>query len=107
MYRIPGFTWVPETLGTWVYLAPPESDRLLQAVNLDQELPNQPSTDVPESVSKRLSFRDKVIVIISIIIAVLIIAHVHPLTPAYKQVLYIYTSGTTGLPKAAVVKNSR
>jgi len=59
----------------------PNGLRVHQAVNLDHELPNQPSTDVPESVSKRLSFRDKV--------------------------LYIYTSGTTGLPKAAVVKNSR
>ena len=32
----------------------------VQAIHLDHELPNQPSTDVPDSVSKRLSFRDKV-----------------------------------------------
>ena len=52
----------------------------MQAVNLDHELPNQPSTDVPESVSKRLSFRDKVIIIIImivIIIIVIIIVHVY------------------------------
>jgi solute carrier family 27 fatty acid transporter 1/4 len=55
--------------------------RVPGAASLDHELPRQPVTEVPEAVSKRLSFRDKV--------------------------LYIYTSGTTGLPKAAVVKNSR
>lgn len=50
-------------------------------MDLDTELPRQSSDEVPERISKRLSFRDKV--------------------------LYIYTSGTTGLPKAAVVKNAR
>ena len=48
---------------------------------LDKEMVNQPDTPVPQAISDRLSFTDKL--------------------------LYIYTSGTTGLPKAAVVKNSR
>jgi len=48
---------------------------------LDKEMENQPDTPVPEAITDRLSFTDKL--------------------------LYIYTSGTTGLPKAAVVKNSR
>ena len=52
-------TWVPGY--TWVHLS---LTLCMQAVNLDHELPNQPSTDVPESVSKRLSFRDKVIIMI-------------------------------------------
>jgi len=49
--------------------------------SLDRELQNYSMNDVPDSVKKCLSFKDKL--------------------------LYIYTSGTTGLPKAAVVKNSR
>ena len=48
---------------------------------LDKEMENQPNTPVPQAITDRLSFTDKL--------------------------LYIYTSGTTGLPKAAVVKNSR
>ena len=64
-------TWVPGYLGPW-YLGPPIA-HLVQAINLDHELPNHPSTDVPESVSKRLSFRDKVTIIIIIIIVIFII----------------------------------
>ena len=69
-------------IGDWksVKLDPPEHSHLdTQAVNLDHELPNQPSTDVPESVSNRLSFWDKVIVCIIVVFFILIIinAHVH------------------------------
>ena len=55
--------------------------RLMGAEVLDKEMENQPDTPVPQAITDRLSFTDKL--------------------------LYIYTSGTTGLPKAAVVKNSR
>ena len=55
--------------------------RLAGATLLDKEMENQSDGPVPESITDRLSFSDKL--------------------------LYIYTSGTTGLPKAAVVKNSR
>ena len=55
--------------------------RLPGTVFLDKEMENQPDIAVPQSVTDRLHFTDKL--------------------------LYIYTSGTTGLPKAAVVKNSR
>ena len=61
-------TWVPGY--TWVHLS---LTLCMQAVNLDHELPNQPSTDVPESVSKRLSFRDKVIIMIIMIIIIIIV----------------------------------
>ena len=67
MYSVPGY------LGAWIHLGPPESHLVMQAVNLDHELPNQPSTDVPESVSKRLSFRDKVIIMIIMIIIIIIV----------------------------------
>ena len=52
-----------------------------KAVNLDIELINSSTEDVPESVEKCTIFTDRL--------------------------LYIYTSGTTGLPKAAVIKHSR
>ena len=55
--------------------------RVAGAEFLDKEMENQPDIPVPQAVTDRLSFTDKL--------------------------LYIYTSGTTGLPKAAVVKNSR
>eukprot|EP00092_Neocalanus_flemingeri_P036124 GFUD01039329.1.p1 GENE.GFUD01039329.1~~GFUD01039329.1.p1 ORF type:complete len:650 (-),score=172.75 GFUD01039329.1:557-2506(-) len=55
--------------------------RMSGAEFLDKEIWHQPDIPVPQSVTDRLSFTDKL--------------------------LYIYTSGTTGLPKAAVVKNSR
>ena len=57
------------------------SDRVAGAVNLQSQMSGQSVGPVPDSVTKRLQFTDKL--------------------------LYIYTSGTTGLPKAAVIKNSR
>ena len=55
--------------------------RVSKAEFLDKEMENQPDIPVPQAVTDRLSFTDKL--------------------------LYIYTSGTTGLPKAAVIKHSR
>ena len=52
-----------------------------RSVNLDLELINSSTEEVPESVQKLTNFGDKL--------------------------LYIYTSGTTGMPKAAVIKHSR
>ena len=49
--------------------------------NLDSLMAQQSVHPVPEEVTKKLQFSDKLV--------------------------YIYTSGTTGLPKAAVVKSSR
>ena len=49
--------------------------------NLDSLMSQQSVHPVPEEVTKKLQFSDKLV--------------------------YIYTSGTTGLPKAAVVKSSR
>ena len=57
------------------------STKSFHCCSLQRELQNYSDSDVPDSVKKCLSFKDKL--------------------------LYIYTSGTTGLPKAAVVKNSR
>ena len=57
------------------------SDKVAGAENLACQMAGQSVGTVPDSVTRRLQFSDKL--------------------------LYIYTSGTTGLPKAAVIKNSR
>lgn len=57
------------------------STKLTRAEDLSCLMAGQSRGPVPESVTRRLQFSDKL--------------------------LYIYTSGTTGLPKAAVIKNSR
>ena len=57
------------------------STRVGRSENLDRLMSAESSANVPDSVTRSLTFSDKL--------------------------LYIYTSGTTGLPKAAVIKNSR
>jgi len=55
--------------------------RVGRSENLDRLMSAETSANVPDRVTRSLTFSDKL--------------------------LYIYTSGTTGLPKAAVIKNSR